>query len=45
MAKLMEGEREKLLHLDDILHKRVIGQNEAVEKVTQACLLYTSRCV
>ena len=38
VAKLMEGEREKLLHLDDILHKRVIGQNEAVEKVTQAIL-------
>ena len=38
VAKRMEGEREKLLHLDDILHKRVIGQNEAVEKVTQAIL-------
>ena len=33
VAKLMEGEREKLLHLDDILHQRVIGQNEAVDKV------------
>ncbi|WP_367924501.1 ATP-dependent chaperone ClpB [uncultured Ruthenibacterium sp.] len=38
VAKLMEGEREKLLHLDSILHQRVIGQNEAVEKVTQAIL-------
>ena len=36
VAKLMEGEREKLLHLDGYLHKRVIGQNEAVEKVTEA---------
>lgn len=38
VAKLMEGEREKLLRLDDILHERVIGQDEAVEKVTQAIL-------
>ena len=38
IAKLMEGEREKLLHLDEILHKRVIGQNEAVEKVCDAIL-------
>ncbi len=38
VAKLMEGEREKLLHLDDILHERVIGQNEAVQKVTEAIL-------
>ncbi len=38
VAKLMEGEREKLLHLDDILHKRVIGQNEAVQKVSEAIL-------
>ena len=38
VAKLMEGEREKLLHLDSYLHKRVIGQNEAVEKVTEAIL-------
>ena len=30
VAKLMEGEREKLLHLDEILHKRVVGQDEAV---------------
>ena len=31
VAKLMEGEREKLLHLEDILHQRVIGQDEAVD--------------
>ena len=38
VSKLMEGEREKLLHLDSILHKRVIGQNEAVNKVCDAIL-------
>ena len=38
VSKLMEGEREKLLHLEDILHKRVIGQDEAVTKVTEAIL-------
>ncbi len=38
VAKLMEGEREKLLHLEDILHKRVIGQNDAVTKVSEAIL-------
>ena len=38
VARLMEGEREKLLHLEDILHKRVIGQNEAVTKVTEAII-------
>ena len=38
VSKLMEGEREKLLRLDEILHQRVIGQNEAVEKVTEAIL-------
>ena len=38
VSKLMESEREKILHLDDILHKRVIGQDEAVEKVTEAIL-------
>ncbi len=38
VAKLMEGEREKLLHLDDILHQRVIGQEEAVTKVSEAIL-------
>ena len=32
----MEGERDKLLHMDDILHKRVIGQDEAVSKVSDA---------
>ena len=36
VAKLMEGEREKLLYLDDVLHRRVIGQDEAVQKVTEA---------
>ena len=36
VAKLMEGEREKLLQLDDVLHRRVIGQDEAVQKVTEA---------
>ena len=38
MAKLMEGEREKLLHLDNILHERVIGQDEAVQSVADAIL-------
>ena len=38
VAKLMEGEREKLLHLDEYLHRRVVGQDEAVQKVTEAIL-------
>ena len=38
VAKLMEGERDKLLHLDGILHERVIGQDEAVQKVCDAIL-------
>ena len=38
VAKLMEGERDKLLHLDSALHKRVIGQDEAVTKVSEAIL-------
>ena len=38
VSKLMEGEREKILHLDEILHKRVIGQDEAVEKVSEAIM-------
>ncbi len=38
VARLMEGEREKLLRLEDILHQRVVGQEEAVEKVTEAIL-------
>ncbi len=38
VAKLMEGEREKLLHLENILHQRVIGQEEAVTKVSDAIL-------
>ncbi len=36
--KLMESEREKLLHLDDTLRKRVIGQDEAIEKICDAIL-------
>ena len=36
VSKLMEGEKEKLLHLEDELHKRVIGQNEAVQAVSEA---------
>lgn len=38
VSKLTEGERSKILHLDDELHKRVIGQNEGVTKVTEAIL-------
>ena len=38
VSKLMEGERDKLLHLEDILHKRVIGQDEAVARVTEAII-------
>ena len=38
VARLMEGEREKLLHLEDILHKRVVGQDEAVRLVSQSIL-------
>ena len=38
VAKLMEGEREKLLHLEEVLHERVIGQDEAVKKVSEAIL-------
>ena len=38
VTKLMEGDRQKLLHLEDTLHERVIGQNEAVEKVSEAIL-------
>ena len=38
VTKLMEGEREKILNLDKILHKRVIGQDEAVEKVSEAIM-------
>ena len=36
VSKLLEGEREKLLNLDKVLHKSVIGQDEAVQKVTEA---------
>ena len=38
VSKLMEGEREKLLNMENILHKRVIGQDEAVEKVSEAII-------
>ena len=38
VARLMEGEREKILHLDEHLHKRLIGQDEAVQRVTEAIL-------
>ncbi len=38
VSKLMESEREKILHLDEQLHERVVGQDEAVQKVTEAIL-------
>ena len=38
VSKLNESERSKILHLDDVLHKRVVGQDEGVEKVTEAIL-------
>ncbi|MBP3634733.1 MAG: ATP-dependent chaperone ClpB [Oscillospiraceae bacterium] len=38
VSRLMEGEREKLLHLDETLHERVVGQDEAVTAVTEAIL-------
>ena len=38
VARLVEGEREKLLHLDEIIHKRVVGQDEAVRLVTESIL-------
>ena len=38
VAKLTESERSKTLHLDEVLHKRVIGQDEGVEKVTEAII-------
>ncbi|MEG1268727.1 MAG: ATP-dependent chaperone ClpB [Oscillospiraceae bacterium] len=38
VSRLIEGEREKLLHLDDILHKRVVGQDEAVDCVCDAII-------
>ncbi|MGF3066122.1 ATP-dependent chaperone ClpB [Facklamia sp. P12945] len=38
VSRLVEGERTKLMHLDQTLHQRVMGQDEAVEKVTQAIL-------
>ena len=38
VSRLLESEREKLLHLDDALHERVVGQDEAVQKVSEAIL-------
>ncbi len=38
VARLMEGEREKLLHLEEVLHRRVVGQDEAVRLVSEAIL-------
>ena len=38
VSKLVEGERDKLLNMDAILHKRVVGQNEGVNKVTEAIM-------
>jgi len=38
VSRLVEGEREKLLHLDEYLHRRVVGQDEAVQRVTEAIL-------
>ena len=38
VSRLMESEREKILHLDEYLHRRVVGQDEAVQKVTEAIL-------
>ena len=38
VSKLTEGEREKIVRLDEILHQRVIGQNTAVEKVAEAMM-------
>ena len=38
VSRLMEGEREKLLHLEDVLHRRVVGQDEAVRLVSEAIL-------
>jgi len=38
VTRLLEGEREKLLHLPDVLHRRVVGQDEAVEAVADAVL-------
>lgn len=38
VSKLVESERNKILHLDEVLHKRVIGQDEGVQKVTEAII-------
>ena len=45
VKKIAQEEYQKLKNLEVELHKRVIGQNEAIEAVSKACLLYTSRCV
>ena len=42
VKRMTESEAERLMHLEDILHRRVIGQEEAVKAVSKACLLYTS---
>ena len=38
VSKLMEGEKQKLIHLEDILHERVVGQDEAVTKVSESIM-------
>jgi len=38
ITRLVEGEREKLLHLDEVLHRRVVGQDEAVQAVADAVI-------
>lgn len=38
VTRMMEGEKEKLLHLDDVLHKRVVGQDEAIDAVADAVI-------
>ena len=42
LQKIAEEESDRLLKLESILHDRVIGQNEAVQSISKACLLYTS---
>lgn len=41
----MRGEREKLLHMEDVLRKRVVGQDEAITVSTRSRQLYNSRCL
>ena len=45
VARLMEGEREKLLHLEEVLHRRVIGQDEAVTKVAATKVAQATKAV